>query len=315
MDFLRICEVGLRDGLQNEGHLVNTAVKLGLLNKLTSAGLRYLEVASYVKPSAVPQMADSDQIMKTAVSRYNQPPYQFTGLVFNKRGYERALASGCSSIAIGLTVTEAFCQNNIRMTVAQNMKIGRELVEQAKFDGVWVRAYLSTAWVCPFEGRTPPERTIGMSEEIFSWGVDELAIADTIGHANPLEVGRMMEQLGRQLDMSKLAVHLHDTQALGMANVSAAIQAGVRIVDSSIGGLGGCPFAPGAAGNIATEDVAFLAHKLGVGTGIDFPALMDIIPEVETAVNHSAGGRIRSWWESHCQLEKDAQEELEVRDW
>ena len=306
MDFLRICEVGLRDGLQNEAKPVSTAFKLGLLDKLSKAGLRYLEVASYVKPSAVPQMADSDEIMKTAVSRYNQAPHQFTGLVFNQRGYDRAIASGCQSIAIGLTVTEAFCQNNIRMSVAQNMKIGRELVEQAKFDGLWVRAYLSTAWVCPFEGRTPPERTIGMSEEIFSWDVDELAIADTIGHANPLEVGRMMEHLGRRLDMSKLAVHLHDTQALGMANVSAAIQAGVRIVDSSIGGLGGCPFAPGAAGNIATEDVVFLAHKLGVGTGVDFPALMEMIPDVETAVGHSAGGRIKTWWQSHCQLEQEA---------
>lgn len=310
MDILRICEVGLRDGLQNESQPVSTQFKLNLLQKLAQAGLRYLEVASYVKPANVPQMADSDEVMQTAVSTYPDPDFKFTGLVFNNRGYDRAVASGCESIAIGLAVTEAFSQNNIRMSIQQNMAVARQLVQRAKADQLWVRAYLSTAWVCPFEGRTPPERTIAMSEEIFSWGIDELAVADTIGHANPLEVGKMVEQLGRRLGMSRLAVHLHDTQALGLANVSAALQAGIRIVDSSIGGLGGCPFAPGAAGNLATEDVAFLAHKLGLGTGVDFPMLMRLIPELETAVGHSAGGRIRSWWESYCKLEVEAQKEM-----
>lgn len=314
MDFLKICEVGLRDGLQNENVLVDTTFKLGLLDKLAAAGLRYLEVASYVHPKAVPQMADSDAVMQTAVSRYPQPPFQFMGLAFNQRGYDRAVASGCTSLAIGLTVSESFCQNNIRMSIEENMRTAKMLIKQARQDGLFVRAYLSTAWVCPFEGRTPPERTIAMSESILEWGVDELSVADTIGYANPLEVGRMMEQLGRRLDMSKLAVHMHDTQALGMANVSAAVSAGVRIVDSSIGGLGGCPFAPGAAGNIATEDVAFLAHKLGLGTGIDFPALMDLLPEVESAVRHPVGGRIQSWWQSHCKLEAAAQKEMKSKE-
>ncbi|MEM7799459.1 MAG: hydroxymethylglutaryl-CoA lyase [Chloroflexota bacterium] len=302
MDTLRICEVGLRDGLQNESRPVSTDSKIKILDRLATAGLRYIETSSYVKPSAVPQMADSDEMMRYATDTYGQAPYFFTGLVFNQRGYDRAVASGCKAIAIGLTVTESFCRSNIRMTVKENFEMGRALVDMARRDGLWVRAYLSTAWVCPFEGRTPPERTIAMSETIWSWGVDELAIADTIGHANPLEVGLLMEQLGRRLDMHKLAVHLHDTQALGLANVTTALQAGVRIVDSSIGGLGGCPFAPGAAGNLATEDVVFLAYKLGIGTGVDLPTLMEMLPDLEICVGHSVGGRIRAWWESR---EKD----------
>lgn len=302
MDTLRICEVGLRDGLQNEPRPVSTDSKIEILDRLAAAGLRYIETSSYVKPSAVPQMADSDEMMRYATETYSQAPYFFTGLVFNKRGYDRAVASGCKAIAIGLTVTESFCRSNIRMTVKENFEKGRALVDMARRDGLWVRAYLSTAWVCPFEGRTPPERTIAMSETIWSWGVDELAIADTIGHANPLEVGLLMEQLGKRLDMDKLAVHLHDTQALGLANVTTALQAGVRIVDSSIGGLGGCPFAPGAAGNLATEDVVFLAYKLGIGTGVDLPSLMEMLPDLESCVGHPVGGRIRAWWESR---EKD----------
>jgi hydroxymethylglutaryl-CoA lyase len=154
------------------------------------------------------------------------------------------------------------------------------------------------AWVCPFEGAINPHQTIAMAEKVWELGADELAIADTVGHANPLEVGHMMDELGRRLDITKLAVHLHDTQAIGLANATTALQAGVRIFDTSIGGLGGCPFAPGAAGNLATEDLVFLAYKMGFGTGVDFDSLWQIIYRLEDVV-----GRIRSWWESYCQTE------------
>lgn len=294
---LRICEVGLRDGLQNDPTVVSTAGKMQLLDGLVKAGLTYIESASYVRPSAVPQMADSDDIMRLGREQY--PHTFFTGLVFNQRGYDRALASNCRAIALALTVTESFCRANNRMTIPQSLEVARSLVEQAHRDQIWVRVYLSTAWVCPFEGPTPPDRTIALAETVWSLGIDELSIADTIGYADPLSVGRLMERLGRRLDMSKLAVHLHDTQALGLANVTAAIQAGVRIVDSSIGGLGGCPFAPGAAGNLATEDAVFLAYKLGLGTGVDFPSLMAILPQIEEAVGHPVGGRIRAWYDNN----------------
>lgn len=296
-NFLRICEVGLRDGLQNDPTVVSTADKLRLLDGLVEAGLTYIESASYVRAEAVPQMGDSDEIMRRGREKY--PDHFFTGLIFNQRGYDRALASNCQAIALAMTVTESFCRANNRMSLKEALSICSSVLAQAKRDGLWTRVYLSTAWVCPFEGLTPPDRTISVAEQIWAMGVDELSIADTIGYADPLSVGRLMEKLGRRLDMRRLAVHLHDTQALGLANVTTALQAGVRIVDSSIGGLGGCPFAPGAAGNLATEDVVFLAYKLGLGTGVDFPALMGLLPELEKMVGHKVGGRIRAWYDTN----------------
>ncbi len=302
-DFLRICEVGLRDGLQNDPTVVSTADKMRLATGLVDAGLTYIESASYVRPTAVPQMADGDEIMRQCRARW--PQHLFTGLVFNQRGYDRALASDCRAIAIALTVTESFCNANNRMTIPQSLEVAKSLIQQAHRDGIWVRVYLSTAWVCPFEGPTPPDRTIALAETVWAMGIDELSIADTIGYADPVSVGNLMAQLGRRLEMSKLAVHLHDTQALGLANVTAAIQAGVRIVDSSLGGLGGCPFAPGAAGNLATEDAVFLAYKLGLGTGVDFPSLMALLPEVEKMVGHPVGGRIRAWYDTNDRMDKE----------
>ncbi len=306
METLRICEVGLRDGLQNEARVVETATKLALLDGLADAGLRFIEAASFVRPSAVPQMADSDAVMEAAIARYPQPPYFFTGLVFNDRGYDRALAAGCRGIAIAMTVTESFARANNRMTIKEAIETGRRLARRARQDGLWVRVYLSTAWVCPFEGYTPPQRTIAVAEEVWSWDVDEISVADTIGFASPLEVGRLMETLGKRLDINRLAVHLHDTQALGLANMTEAVQAGVRTIDASIGGLGGCPFAPGAAGNLATEDVALLAYKLNLSTGVDLEKLMALLPAIEAAVGHRVGGRIRAWWESNRELSAEA---------
>jgi hydroxymethylglutaryl-CoA lyase len=206
-------------------------------------------------------------------------------------------------MAFGVAVSETFSQKNTRMSPARALEITRSLMAQAKRDGIWTRAYVMTAWVCPFEGAITPYRTIALAEQLWALGIDELAIADTIGFANPLEVGQMMEALGRRLEMERLAVHLHDTQALGLANAITALQAGVRIFDSSIGGLGGCPFAPGAAGNLATEDLVFMAYKMGIGTGVDFQHLWDVIHDLEKVISRPIGGRIRAWWESYCQME------------
>jgi hydroxymethylglutaryl-CoA lyase len=302
-DYLKIYEVGPRDGLQNEATPVDTAKKQRLVAGLAAAGLRHIELTSFVHPEAVPQMADADALMRATLDRYGRSPLEFTSLVFNQRGYDRALAAGCRSMAFGVSVSETFSRRNTRMSPQQAFAITRDLVAQAKRDGVRSRVYVMTAWVCPFEGPTPPHKTIAVAERIWELGIDELAIADTIGHANPFEVGRLMEQLGRRLDMRKLAVHLHDTQALGLANAVTALQAGVRIIDSSIGGLGGCPFAPGAAGNLATEDLVFMAYKLGLGTGVDFDKLWGIILEMEQWVGRPIGGRIRAWWESTCGVE------------
>lgn len=300
-DALKIYEVGPRDGLQNEATAVTTPQKQSLLDGLIRAGLHHIELTSYVHPKAVPQMADADELMAYAVDTY--PEHEFIGLVFNQRGYDRAIASGCRSMAFGVSVSNTFSERNTRMTSERAFEITRDLVAQAKRDGIWSRVYVMTAWVCPFEGYTQPQRTMAMAERIFELGIDELAIADTIGHANPLDVGRLMEQLGRRLDMNRLAVHLHDTQAMGLANATTALQAGVRIFDSSVGGLGGCPFAPGAAGNLATEDLVFLAYKMGLGTGVDFEKLWEVVWELETLMRRRIGGRIRRWWESTTQAE------------
>ncbi|VAW31294.1 Pyruvate:Oxaloacetate transcarboxylase domain protein [hydrothermal vent metagenome] len=300
-DFLKIYEVGPRDGLQNEATLINTDQKKALVKGLAAAGLNHIELTSFVHPKAVPQMADADALM--TFSRKTYPEKTFIGLVFNQRGYDRALAAGCQAMAFGVSVTETFSQKNTRMSSQRAYEITRDLMGQAKRDGIWTRIYVMTAWVCPFEGLTPAHRTIGMAERLWELEPDELAIADTIGHANPLDVGHLMEALGRRLEMSKLAVHLHDTQAMGLANATTALQAGVRIFDSSVGGLGGCPFAPGAAGNLATEDLLFLAHKMGFGTGVDFARIWDVVYQIETFVGRPIGGRIRQWWESQCLLE------------
>jgi hydroxymethylglutaryl-CoA lyase len=204
-------------------------------------------------------------------------------------------------MAFGVAVSETFSRENTRMSPQQALQITRELVEQAKRDGVRTRVYLMTAWVCPFEGKIDRWRTIRMAERIWEIGIDELAVADTIGYADPLAVGNLMEELGKRLEMERLAVHLHDTQAIGLANATTALQAGVRIFDSSVGGLGGCPFAPGAAGNLATEDLVHLCAKLDVGAGVDFEKLWAVVYEMEKWVERPIGGRIRSWWESVCE--------------
>jgi hydroxymethylglutaryl-CoA lyase len=303
-ELLKIYEVGPRDGLQNEAVQVSTAGKVSLIDGLVKAGLRHVEVTSFVNPRAVPQTADADQVMAQTLARHADRRGQFTGLVFNETGYERALASGCRAIAVGAAVSDSFSRANTGMSAGEAMAMARKLAEWAHRDGLWLRAYVSTAWVCPFEGYIQPNKAIAYAEQLWEIGVDELAMADTIGHASPLEVGLLMEALGKRLDMSRLAVHLHDTQALGLANATAAIQAGVRIHDTSVAGLGGCPFAPGAAGNMATEDMVFLAYKLGLGTGVDLVALWDVVAEVERLVGRRVGGRIRAWWESEGRLDE-----------
>ncbi|MCA9969053.1 MAG: hydroxymethylglutaryl-CoA lyase [Anaerolineales bacterium] len=305
MDYIKIYEVGLRDGLQNERNPIDTAKKKRLLDGLVDAGLQHIELTSFVHPKYVPQMADADAMMQHAMQTYGDVVQQFVGLVFNQRGYDRALATGCNAMAFGVAVSETFSQENTRMSPARALEITRDLVAQARRDGIWTRVYLMTAWVCPFEGHVSPWRTIAMAERIWELGIDELAVADTIGHAHPLEVGQLMEELGKRLDMNRLAVHLHDTQAIGLANATTALQAGVRIFDSSIGGLGGCPFAPGAAGNLATEDLVHLCYKLGIGTGVDFTKLWDVVHEMEKWVDRPVGGRIRAWWESVCATKPD----------
>lgn len=298
-DLLKIYEVGPRDGLQNEASILTVDQKLHLIDGLVAAGLSHIETTSFVHPQAVPQLADADEVMAGVTTRHAGSGVEFVGLVFNDRGYERALAGGCRSMAFGAAVSETFSLRNTHNTPRQALDTARVLIDRARGEGVRTRFYVMTAWVCPFEGVISPRKALAVVQEIADWGVDEIAIADTVGYADPLSVGRLIEMIARRIEMERLAVHLHDTQALGLANATIALQAGIRIFDSSVGGLGGCPFAPGAAGNLATEDLVFLAYKVGLGTGVDFVRLWEVVYDLERVIGRSIGGRIRQWWESN----------------
>ena len=300
---LKIYEVGPRDGLQNEAVAVSTENKVALISGLVAAGLTTIEATSFVNPKAVPQMADADDVMRAAIAGCAGGQVRFVGLVFNGKGYERALAAGCRAISFGVSVSDTFSRRNTGMSSRDLLHTVDGLVARAKQDGLWTRVYISAAWVCPFEGPVAPNKTVAFAERVGQMDPDEISIADTVGYAEPLEVGALFEQLTRRLGRRRLAAHLHDTQALGLANASAALQAGIRIFDTSIGGIGGCPFAPGAAGNLATEDLVFMAYKMGLGTGVDFDKLWSIIYDLEKWLGRPIGGRIRPWWESMCKID------------
>lgn len=297
-DLIKIYEVGPRDGLQNEPYHLSVTQKRHLVDGLVESGLRHIETTSFVHPKAVPQLADADDVMADVTSRYAGSGLEFVGLVFNERGYERAWAAGCRSMAFGAAVSETFSLRNTHNSPRQALETARGLIDRAQRDGIKTRFYVMTAWICPFEGLVSPHKTLAMVQEIADWGVDEIAIADTVGHADPLSVGRLIDMTARRIAIERLAVHLHDTQALGLANATTALQAGIRTFDSSVGGLGGCPFAPGAAGNLATEDLVFLAFKVGIGTGVDFLRLWQVVYDLEKFIGRRIGGRIRQWWES-----------------
>lgn len=297
---LRIYEVGPRDGLQNQLAPITTAGKVELVAALCVAGLEALEVTSFVSPRAVPQMADAAELlpMLSGLSDAAPGPDEpaFHALVVNDKGYDRAFAAGARAIAIVAVVTETLSQKNSRMSTADSLAMAARLAGRARGDGVRSRVYLAPAWVCPYDGDVAPEAVIAAAETVWSAQPDELALADTLGHAHPGQVGELFEQVAARTDMSRLAAHLHDTQAMGLANAYAAIAAGVRTLDGSVGGLGGCPFAPGAAGNLATEDLVLMAQKMGFDTGVDLPALWRAVDVAGALVGRALGGRTGAWW-------------------
>ncbi len=269
---LRICEVGLRDGLQNEPNLLATETKLQLIDGLVAAGLDYIETGSFVRPDLVPQMADAEAVLQGSLHY----PIENMVLVINEHGYDRALAAGAQSVALVVMVSETLSQRNSGKSVTEALLAAERIAKRAALDEVRLRCYISTAWVCPFEGEIDQQRVLQVAESLISLNPAELVLSDTIGHAHPRQVASLFELVGRLFDIAKIGAHFHDTQALGLANAYAAIESGVRIFDGSLGGLGGCPFAPGAAGNLATEDIVFLAHKLGFETGVDLEKLQQV---------------------------------------
>jgi hydroxymethylglutaryl-CoA lyase len=267
-----IVEVGPRDGLQNEANFVPTEQKIELIHRLSETGLKRIEITSFVHPKAIPQLQDSEEIVKRIERK---PGMIYSTLVPNEKGLERALAGGVEEIALFVSASETHNQRNVKMSISDSLKGFRNIAQNALVKGIRMRGYVVTAFGCPYEGRIPQEKVEFIVEEYKSLGVHEIALGDTTGMANPVQVSRMVNRISPRLGKTSLALHFHDTRGAGLANVLVALQEGVTVFDGSIGGLGGCPYAPGASGNVATEDLVNMFEEMGIKTGIDLQRLID----------------------------------------
>ncbi|MFO7270397.1 MAG: hydroxymethylglutaryl-CoA lyase [Sphaerobacter thermophilus] len=264
-----IVEVGPRDGLQNEATILEPAVRAELCDRLAAAGLPRIEAASFVNPKRVPQMAGAEEVLAATQRR---PGTTYAGLVLNERGYERAVAAGVDEIHYAFPVTDTFALRNQNATVADSVELAGRLVARAREDGLRISVTLSVAFGCPFEGRVEPERVLQIAEQVQAAGPDEIILADTIGVGVPRQVRELVE--GTRALGATVGCHFHNTRNTGIANALAAVESGAMILDASVGGTGGCPFAPRATGNIATEDLVYLLHGMGYETGVDLQALI-----------------------------------------
>ena len=266
-----VAEVGPRDGLQNEQGVIPTESKIAFINMLSEAGFPVVEATSFVSPKAIPQLADASEVMAGITRR---PGTRYSVLVPNEKGMLRALAAQVDEVAVFTGASETFVQHNIRASIASSIANFRPVVAMAREAGIRVRGYISTAFGCPYEGAVAPAAVASVARELVALGVDELSIGDTIGVATPNQVGDVVSALLDVTSLDRLAMHFHDTRGTALANVLAALELGIAIFDSSSGGLGGCPYAPGASGNLATEDLLYLLHGMGIATGINLDAVV-----------------------------------------
>jgi len=284
---IEIVDVGPRDGLQNEDETLSPEVRAELCEKLASAGIPRVEAASFVNPKRVPQMAGAEEVM-AAIER--SPATSYAGLVLNEKGYERAIEAGVDEVRYAFPVTETFVQRNQNTTVAEATQLAARLVERARLDGVRVSITLSAAFGDPFEGRVEPEHVLRIAGSVAASGPDEIVLADTIGVGVPNQVRKLVEGVATQ--GITVGCHFHDTRNTGMANAVAAVESGVTVLDASVGGTGGCPFAPRATGNIATEDLVYLLHNMGYATGIDLDALIEVATWLSQQLDKELPGRL-----------------------
>jgi isopropylmalate/homocitrate/citramalate synthase len=259
-------EMGARDGLQNEATLVSADDKVRFIDLLSESGLSWIEATSFVSPKAIPQLADAADVFSRIVKA---PGVRYPVLTPNIKGYERARAAGADAVAVFTAASEAFTKRNINMTIDESLNAFRDVVRAAKSDGVWVRGYVSTAFGSPFGDTVTPQMVVDVSVNLMEMGCDALSIGDTIGVGVPSQVDELVPLLLDKIPREQIAFHFHDTRGTALANIYAALQHGIAIFDSSSGGLGGCPYAPGATGNVGTEDVLYLLHQMGINTGVD----------------------------------------------
>lgn len=269
-DHVRVMEVGPRDGLQNEKAILPVADKIALVDRLSACGLPAVEVTSFVSPRWVPQLADAEEVL-AGISR--RPGVDYPVLVPNLVGYQRARAAGADSIAVFTAASEAFSQRNTNASIAQTLERFAPVLEQARADGVRVRGYVSTVLGCPYQGEVPVPAVVEVASALHAMGCAQISLGDTIGVGTPAKARAMLRAVASQVPMAQLAVHFHDTYGQALANVLACLEEGVRVVDAAVAGSGGCPYAKGASGNLASEDLVYLLHGLGLHTGVDLEAL------------------------------------------
>jgi hydroxymethylglutaryl-CoA lyase len=284
-----LCDVGPRDGLQNEKQLVDTAVKVELIHRLQAAGIRRLEATSFVSPKWVPQMGDNAAVMAALQRR---PDVAVAVLVPNAKGMEAALPTRPDEIVVFTAASEAFAQKNINCSIAESIERFAPVVAQAKAAGIKVRAALSCALGCPYEGDIAPEKVGAVAAQLRAIGVDHIGVSDTIGVGTPRRVQAALEQALKHFPLGEVSGHYHDTYGQALANVYASLEVGVSTFDASVGGLGGCPYAKGATGNVATEDVVFMLNGLGIETGVDLDGLVDAAAYISEALGRQPVSRV-----------------------
>jgi hydroxymethylglutaryl-CoA lyase len=287
---VRIIEMGPRDGLQNEKTPVSVADRIAFIEALVGAGLHTVEVGAFVSPKAIPQMVGSDQVLRGV----NHLAGEFHVLVPNEKGYEAAHAAGARVISVFAAASEGFSRANINCSIAESIERFKPVVARAKADGIKVRGYISCVLGCPFDGEIKPQAVEGVAKQLWELGCYEISLGDTIGVGTPLKAKEMLRVVAGSVPIGNLAMHFHDTYGQALANLYAGMEEGVRVIDSAAGGLGGCPFAPGATGNVATEDVVYMLEGMGIATGVDMTKLLAATNEVSRLLGHPPVSRVAS---------------------
>jgi hydroxymethylglutaryl-CoA lyase len=287
-DQVRIVEVGPRDGLQNEKTPVSAEARIAFIKALVAAGLHTIEVGAFVSPKAIPQMVNSDQVLR-GLGGLNG---EFHVLVPNEKGYDAAHAAGAKVVAVFASASEGFSRANINCSVAESIERFKPVVARAKADGIKVRGYISCVLGCPFDGEVKPQAIVNVAKLLWDLGCYEVSLGDTIGVGTPLKARQLLRAVAGAVPMANLAMHFHDTYGQALANLAAGMEEGARVMDSAAGGLGGCPYAPGATGNVATEDVVYMLEGLGVATGVDMQKLVAASNEVSRLLKRSPVSRV-----------------------
>jgi hydroxymethylglutaryl-CoA lyase len=288
-DQVRIVEVGPRDGLQNEKTPVGVAGRIAFIEALLGAGLRTVEVGAFVSPTAIPQMVGSDEVLKGV---NHHPDAEFHVLVPNEKGYEAARAAGAMVIAVFGSASEGFSRANINCSVAESIERFKPVIARARSDGIKVRGYISCVLGCPYDGEVKPQAVVGVAKILWELGCYEVSLGDTIGVGTPRKARDLLRAVAGSVPVAHLAMHFHDTYGQALANLYAGMEEGVRVIDSAAGGLGGCPYAPGATGNVATEDVVYMLQGMGIATGVDMPKLVAATNEISKLIGRSPVSRV-----------------------